>query len=76
VLESEVAQNFPAQIDGFRRLVALVKTHDDVSLDAKPESARAVVRRHVTDPLLEDMLFCPVMYTAARANATWSSDSS
>ncbi|AKC82419.1 phytoene dehydrogenase [Verrucomicrobia bacterium IMCC26134] len=62
VLESEVAQKFPAQIDGFRRLVALVRTYDDVSLDAVPESARAVVRRHLSDPLLEDMLFCPVMY--------------
>ena len=62
VFESEVAQKFPAQIDGFRRLVALIKTYDDVSLGAVPESARAVVRRHVNDPLLEDMLFCPVMY--------------
>ncbi len=62
VFESEVAQKFPAQIDGFRRLVALIRTYDDVSLGAVPESARAVVRRHVNDPLLEDMLFCPVMY--------------
>jgi phytoene dehydrogenase-like protein len=62
VFESEVAAKFPAQIDGFRRLVALIKTYDDVSLGAVPESARAVVRRHVNDPLLEDMLFCPVMY--------------
>ena len=62
VLESEVAQRFPAQIDGFRRLVGAVRAYDDVSLDAPAESARAVVRRHVTDPLLEDMLFCPVMY--------------
>jgi phytoene dehydrogenase-like protein len=62
VLEAEVAQKFPAQIDGFRRLVAAVRAYDDVSLDAPAESARAVVRRHVTDPLLEDMIFCPVMY--------------
>jgi phytoene dehydrogenase-like protein len=62
VLESEVAANFPAQIDGFRRLVGLVRTYDDVSLDARPASAREIVRRHVTDPLLEDMLFCPLMY--------------
>ena len=62
VLEAEVAAKFPAQIDGFRRLTALVRSYDDVSLDAKPESARAVVRQHLTDPLLEDMLFCPVMY--------------
>ena len=62
VLESEVARVFPAQIDGFRALVQAVRTYDDVSLDAKPESARAIVRRHITDTLLEDMLFCPVMY--------------
>ncbi|HYD84045.1 MAG TPA: FAD-dependent oxidoreductase, partial [Opitutus sp.] len=62
VFESEVAAKFPAQIDGFRRLVALVRSYDDVSLDAAPESAREVVRRHIGDPLLEDMLFCPVMY--------------
>lgn len=62
VLEAEVAQKFPAQIDGFRALVQLVRTYDDVSLDAKPESARLIVRRHISDTLLEDMLFCPVMY--------------
>lgn len=62
VLESEVAARFPAQIDGFRALVQRVRTYDDVSLDARPESARAVVRQHLRDPLLEDMLFCPLMY--------------
>ncbi|MDR2675655.1 MAG: FAD-dependent oxidoreductase [Opitutaceae bacterium] len=62
VLESEVAQKFPAQIDGFRRLAAAVRAHDGVSLDARPAPARAAVRAHIGDPLLEDMLFCPVMY--------------
>jgi phytoene dehydrogenase-like protein len=62
VLESEVAQTFPARIDGFRRLVAAIRAHDDVSLDARPVPAREVVRAHIGDPLLEDMLFCPVMY--------------
>lgn len=62
VLEAEVADKFPAQADGFRSLVAAVRAFDDVSLDAQPISAREVVRRHLTDPLLEDMLFCPLMY--------------
>lgn len=62
VLESEIARQFPKQIDGFRRLVDVVKAYDDVSLDAQPTSARTLVRQHVTDPLLEHMLFCPVMY--------------
>ena len=62
VFESEVVAAFPAQADGFRRLVTAVRTFDDVSLDAAPMSAREAVRRHVSDPLLEDMLFCPLMY--------------
>jgi phytoene dehydrogenase-like protein len=62
VLEQEVADKFPAQIDGFRSLLAAVRTYDDVALDAEPVSAREIVRRHLTDPLLEDMLFCPLMY--------------
>lgn len=62
VLDAEVADKFPAERDGWRRLVELVRTFDDVSLDAKPVSARAVVGEHLRDPLLIDMLFCPVMY--------------
>src|SRR5207248_11022160 len=62
VLKGEVAARFPRQSDGFRALTAAVKAYDDVSLDAQPASARAIVRRHITDPLLEDMLFCPLMY--------------
>jgi len=62
LLESEVAKTFPAQIDGFRALVETIRSYDDVSLDAPAVSARAIVRRHISDPLLEDMLFCPVMY--------------
>jgi phytoene dehydrogenase-like protein len=62
VFESEVVAAFPAQADGFRRLAAAVRTFDDVSLDAAPMSAREAVRRHISDPLLEDMLFCPLMY--------------
>ncbi|HEY0968426.1 MAG TPA: NAD(P)/FAD-dependent oxidoreductase [Opitutaceae bacterium] len=62
VFEAEVARVFPQQIDGFRRLVEVIRTYDDVSLDAAPVSAREVVRRHISDPLLEDMIFCPLMY--------------
>lgn len=62
VFEHEVTAKFPGQSDGFRALVAAVRAFDDVALDAQPVPAREIVRRHVTDPLLEDMLFCPLMY--------------
>ncbi len=62
VLDAEVAARFPAERDGWRKLLEVVRTYDDVSLDARPVSARAVVAQHLKDPLLTDMIFCPVMY--------------
>ncbi len=62
LLETEVARAFPRQIDGFRRLAEEIRHFDAFHLDAIRTSARAAVRRHISDPLLEDMIFCPVMY--------------
>jgi phytoene dehydrogenase-like protein len=62
VLETEIARAFPTQIDGFRRLVAALPPYDDAARPAPFVSARAMVRRHVTDPLLTDMIFCVLMY--------------
>lgn len=62
LMEAEVARAFPKQIDGFRALAEEVRTLDAFNLGAIPTSARAAVKRHLSDPLLEDMLFCPVMY--------------
>ena len=62
VLDAEIAAKFPSQADGWRRLVETVRAYDDVSLDARPVSAREVVADHLTDPLLTDMIFCPLMY--------------
>ena len=61
VFESEVARAFPAQIDGFRRLVERARATPFAPEEA-PISARDVIRTYVTDPLLEDMLLCPAMY--------------
>ena len=63
VLESEVAAKFPAQIDGFRRLVARGEKLRRCRARCKHRSPRAKsCGEYITDPLLEDMLFCPVMY--------------
>ncbi len=62
LLEAEVERLFPGQRDGFQRLTEHVRTYEGVALDAPVESARACVRRFITDPLLEDMLFCPMMF--------------
>src|SRR5260370_16435354 len=61
VLDAEVAAKFPAQAAGWRALAQTVRTHDDVSLDARLQSAREVGARPITTPLLPAMTSCPLM---------------
>jgi phytoene dehydrogenase-like protein len=57
----EVIDNFPGQKDNFTRLVRHIRAYDEFDLEAKPVSGRQVVSSFLTDPLLSDMLFCPLM---------------
>jgi phytoene dehydrogenase-like protein len=69
VLEEEIAKNFPAQIDGFRRLAALIRPPGDAAFESPIVPAREIIRRHITDRLLEDMLLCPLLfYGSAQEN--------
>lgn len=61
-MESEVERTFPDSIDGFRALAQAIREYEDTALDKPYVSAREVVARHIPDPLLREMLFCPVMY--------------
>jgi phytoene dehydrogenase-like protein len=68
-LEEEVASKFPQEIDAFRRLVSHIRQYNEVALDAEPASARKIVGSFLKDPMLVDMLFCPLMfYGSAREN--------
>lgn len=73
LLESEVADRFPAQIDGFRRLIKAVRAYDETNLVQQPASAREVLGRYLTDPLLVDMLLCPLMFygSASEHDMDW-----
>src|SRR5437867_824416 len=57
----EVVEHFPAEKDNFLRLVRCIRDYDELDLEAKPISGRQVVSSYLTDPLLIDMLFCPLM---------------
>ena len=57
----EVMERFPAQKENFLRLVRCIREYDEFDFDAKPLSGRQVLSRYLTDPLLIDMLFCPLM---------------
>ncbi|MBE0411600.1 MAG: NAD(P)/FAD-dependent oxidoreductase, partial [Anaerolineales bacterium] len=58
----EVVENFPAQSDNFQKLLQTIFEYDALALDATPISAREVVSSFITDPLLIDMIFCPLMF--------------
>lgn len=64
LLESQVAERFPAQIDGFRRLCGALLDYADMD-GGHPDfmrSARQVLGEHLDDPLLIEMLLCPLMW--------------
>ncbi len=65
----EIAENFPSQTDNFQQLLKKIFAYDELSLTAKPVSARKVVSSYLSDPLLIEMIFCPLMYYgSAREN--------
>lgn len=71
ILKEEVCRNFPGQVDGFNRMVAYVYHYDALSLDKNSyRSAREVMATFITDPLLIEMLLCPLMYYGS----AWEND--
>lgn len=69
MLEAEVEKAFPADIDHFRALRRAVLEHDEFDLNASAQSARQRVASILREPLLAEMLFCPIFYYgSAREN--------
>jgi phytoene dehydrogenase-like protein len=62
LLESEIARTFPDQRDNFQRLLGQILDYDDLSPDVFELSARQVLGGTLSEPLLIEMLLCPVMW--------------
>ena len=62
LLQSEIDRHFPAQRDNFRKLLSQVTDYERLDLAASGHSARQAVGRVITDPLLVEMLFCPLLF--------------
>jgi phytoene dehydrogenase-like protein len=62
VLENEVREHFPREVDGFRSVARHVREAPLAGGTGRASSARAFIRRSIGDPLLEDMLLCPLMF--------------
>ena len=59
---SEVHRAFPAEKDNFESLAAAVIDYDDLDGPLSNQSARSIVTQWIRDPLLVDMLFCPLQF--------------
>jgi phytoene dehydrogenase-like protein len=62
LLASEVARDFPHERDNFRTLLGKLVDYDDLSPETFTLSAREVVGQIIHDPLLIEMLLCPLMW--------------
>lgn len=73
LLEAEVARAFPSQVDSFRRLVHAVESYDDGSLAPCLDSAKGRMALFLNDPLLLDMLICPLFFygSATEEDMDW-----
>ena len=67
LLESEIARAFPDQRDNFQKLLGQILDYDDLAQEVFEISARQILSRTFSDPLLVEMLLCPLMwYGSAR----------
>lgn len=66
---SEVHRKFPAEKDNFERLLREVVDYDELDFATADRSARQFVGEIIRDPLLVEMIFCPLLfYGSAREN--------
>lgn len=61
-LRSEVARAFPAEKDNFEKLLTQLVDYDDLTQDNFGGSARQFLGSVINDPLLIEMILCPLMW--------------
>ncbi|MCA9129962.1 MAG: NAD(P)/FAD-dependent oxidoreductase [Planctomycetales bacterium] len=61
-LRSEIARAFPAEVDNFERLLSQLADYDDLDQENFGGSARAFLAQTLQDPLLIEMILCPLMW--------------
>lgn len=62
LLEAEIAAKFPAEKDNFQSLVGKIFDYDDLDETNFGGSAREILAETITEPLLIEMLLCPLMW--------------
>lgn len=62
VFRQSVHEQFPDEAGNFDRFVEHIDAFDELNLAQQPVSARKVASEFLRDPVLVDMLFCPLMF--------------
>lgn len=62
LLTEEVAVKFPGQADNFQKLCDRIVDYDDLDQSTFELSTREILNELITDPLLIEMLLCPLMW--------------
>lgn len=62
LLAAEVGRAFPTDTDNFQRLLQRIVDYDDLNEQHYQLSARQVLSDTIRDPLLIEMLLCPLMW--------------
>ena len=60
LLRSEVAQTFPNHVDEFDALIAKISDYDELDQASFEISGRKVLEETISEPLLIEMLLCPL----------------
>ncbi len=60
-LLEEITHHFPNEIDGFLKLLELIKNFDEVNLSNETVMAKTVVGHFIADKALIEMIFCPLL---------------
>ncbi|MDR1745324.1 MAG: FAD-dependent oxidoreductase [Planctomycetota bacterium] len=62
LIRQQIAERFPREADSFDRFRARINATDEGEITSRQTSARDVMETYIRDPLLADMLFCPVLF--------------
>jgi len=62
LLQTEIASRFPSQSDRFQRLLGQIADYDDITPESYGGSARQRLGEIFSDPLLIEMILCPLMW--------------
>src|SRR5690348_11185406 len=62
LLAGQIAERFPREIEGFRKLTRFLDEQELGRAVAPNLTARPVLAEYLSDPLLVDMLLCPLMF--------------